>query len=410
MIILAKFLPQEDIAVYEMFWFTASILSFFWVASSINAALTFLPKLNNEERKKALFNIFLFFTVVSIVMSGILYLSAGWFTSTFGMEEELPYIPLLCLFLVFQTPSWLVQIFYLLLKKYKEIFIYGTIAFGLQLIAVIIPLLLSMGLEEIFIGLIIMSAVKFIWLLVLIWRHTTFSFDYQMLTPFYALALPLVLKAFLNRGYESIDGLIVNSYFQDESAFAVFRYGAREMPYVTLFIGAIVTAMLPKMASDLEGGMQKLKEQTFNLSKWMFPLSAVFMLISPWIFAHAFNPEFRESAYVFNVYLLMLSSRMLLPQTVVMAKEKSYFLLLSAAIEIIVNVSLSLVFVHIFGLLGIAFASVIAFYVNKLNQIIYLKKKHDISPSQYIALRPHFAFSVLLYGSFILSLFLNGQI
>jgi len=410
MIILAKFLPQEDIAVYEMFWFTASILSFFWVASSINAALTFLPKLNNEERKKALFNIFLFFTVVSIVMSGILYLSAGWFTSTFGMEEELPYIPLLCLFLVFQTPSWLVQIFYLLLKKYKEIFIYGTIAFGLQLIAVIIPLLLSMGLEEIFIGLIIMSAVKFIWLLVLIWRHTTFSFDYQMLTPFYALALPLVLKAFLNRGYESIDGLIVNSYFQDESAFAVFRYGAREMPYVTLFIGAIVTAMLPTMASNLDGGMQKLKEQTFNLSKWMFPLSAVFMLISPWIFSYAFTPEFRDSAYVFNVYLLMLSSRILLPQTIVMAKEKSYFLLLSAAIEIVVNVLLSLLFVRIFGLLGIAFASVIAFYVNKLNQMFYLKMKHDISPRQYVAVRPHFAFSVLLYGSFVLSLFLHGQI
>ena len=410
MIILAKFLPQEEIAVYEMFWFTASMLSFFWVASSINAALTFLPKLNMEERKKALFNIFLFFTVVSVVMSGILYLSAGWFTSTFGMEEELPYIPLLCLFLVFQTPSWLVQIFYLLLKKYKEIFIYGTIAFCLQLVAVVIPLLLGLGLEEIFIGLILMSGLKFIWLLVLIWRHTTFSVDYQMLTPFYALALPLVLKAFLNRGYESIDGLIVNSYFQDESAFAVFRYGAREMPYVTLFIGAIVTAMLPQMASNLAGGMQTLKEQTFNLSKWMFPLSAVFMLVSPWVFGWAFSPEFRDSAYVFNVYLLMLSSRILLPQTIVMAKEKSYFLLLSAAIEIIVNIALSLLFVRIFGLLGIAFASVIAFYVNKINMMVYLKTKHDISPSQYVAVRPHFAFSALLYGSFVLSLFLHGQV
>ena len=280
----------------------------------------------------------------------------------------------------------------------------------MQLVAVIIPLLLGLGLEEIFLGLIWMSAVKFIWLLVLIWRHTTFSIDYQMLMPFYALALPLVLKAFLNRGYESIDGLIVNSYFQDESAFAIFRYGAREMPYVTLFIGAIVTAMLPQMASNLEGGMQSLKEQTLKLSKWMFPLSAAFMLASPWIFAKVFSPEFRDSAYVFNVYLLMLSSRVLLPQAVVMAKEKSYFLLLSAAIEIIVNVSLSLLFVRIFGLLGIAFASVIAFYVNKINQMIYLKTKHDISPSQYVAVRPHFAFSVLLYGSFVLSLFLHGQV
>ena len=92
-----------------------------------------------------------------------------------------------------------------------------------------------------------------------------------------------------------------------------------------------------------------------------------------------------------------------------MAKEKSYFLLFSAATEIVVNVVLSLIFVRIFGLLGIAFASVIAFYVNKINQMVYLKMKHGISPSQYVAVRPHFGFSLLLYGSFVVSLFLHGQ-
>lgn len=406
MVVLAKFLPQEEIAIYEMFWFIVSMLSFFWVSSTINAALTYLPKLLKEDQKKALFNIFLFFITTSVLISGLLYFGSDWFTQTFGVTEELPYIPHLCLFLVFQSPSWLIQIFYLLLKKYKSIVVYGSIAFGLQIVAVVVPLLMNWGLEEIFIGLILLGLMKFLWLLFLVFKHTTLSLDFSITKPFLLLAIPLIMKSLLGHGYEYIDGLIVTSYFTDENEFAIFRYGAREMPYVTLFIGAIVTAMLPEIALDLQRGMETLKQRTKEVMQWMFPLSAVLMLLSPYLFEYIFNPEFRASAFVFNVYLLMIASRILLPQVVVMAKEQNYFLVLSALVEVSINILLSFIFVRYFGLMGIAFASVIAFFVNKINMIVFLKKKYNISPSQYVEGSTYFMYVALLYGSFGLSLFL----
>ena len=405
MVILGKTLPAEEISVYESFWFAAGMLTFFWVASCINAALTYLPKLSAAEQGKAFFNIFLFFTAVSILVSGLLYFGGNIFLKTFAVRSELPFIGLLCIFLVLQTPAWLVQIFYLLLKKYRNIYVFGTVGFALQLLAVIIPLWAGGGLEMILRALIWMSAVKFIWLVVLLLRHAVFSFDFKMLLPFFALSLPLMLKAFLNHGYEYIDGLIVNNFFDDPAAFAVFRYGAKEMPYIALFIGTIVTVMLPEFARDLTGNLAVLKRKTQRLSQWMFPISSGMMLVSPWLFVTVFSEEFRASALIFNVYLLMLSSRILLPQTIIMAKEKSYFLLYSAAVEIVVNVALSLLLVRYFGLAGIAFASVVAFYVNKLNQIFYLKKRHGIAAGSYIPLRAHFGFSLLLYGSFLGSLY-----
>lgn len=407
MIVLAKSgLPQGDIDAYEIFWFLASMLSFFWVSASINAALTQFPKLEEGEQGKAFFNIFIFFLGVSAFISAGLYFGAESLAELFSFQAELPYLPLLSIFLLFQTPAWLVQIYYLLLKKYRRIIVFGTAAFSLQLLAVILPLTLGQGLEEIFYGLIFTAVFKFVWLLLLLYRHAEPVLDKRLLQVFLLLALPLVLKAFLNHGYEYIDGFIVNDFFKEENKFAIFRYGAREMPYVTLFIGAVVTAMLPEAARDLTGGMSELKEKIRNLARWMFPASAVLMLLSPLLFEWGFNPEFRESAFVFNVYLLMLSSRILLPQVVVMAKEESWFLVVSALIEIIVNITLSFVLVRIIGLSGIAFASVIAFYVNKVNQIIFLRLRYGISPSAYVPIKAHLAWSVLLYGSFGLSLLL----
>lgn len=410
MILLAKFLPQELISVYEAFWFTASMLTFFWVSSCINAALTWIPKLSETDKRKAYFNIFLLFTAVSAVISLLLYAAGDWFNETFGAGGELSFAPLLSVFLLFQTPAWLVQVFYLLLKKYREIYWFGTLTFGLQIAAVIVPLWYGRGLEAVFWGLIMTAGVKFIWLLVLLVRHAHWRADGRLLTPLLLLSLPLVLKSFLGHGYEYIDGFIVKAHFTDENAFAVFRYGAREMPYIALFVGAIVMAVLPVMSENSESGMRELKQKTLQLARWMFPVSSLLMVVSPWLFASVFNPEFRDSAYVFNVYLLMLSSRLLLPQTIIMAKEENYFLLVSAVIEITVNIVLSLLLVRIFGLSGIAFASVIAFYVNKINQMIWLQVRHNISPAHYVAWRPHLLFSLLLYGCFAISLSLHGII
>lgn len=411
MVILAKSsLTQQEIAQYELFWFLISMLSFFWVAASINALLSYLPKQEESVQKKILFNVFVLFTVISLGIGALFYFSSGWFMSVFGVEKELPVLHLLCLFLAFQTPSWLVQVIYLLLEKFRLIFVYGTVVFFLQILAVLVPLLMGLGLYEIFFSLVIVAIFRFLWLLILIFKHTEQVLDLQLMRPLLLLALPLVLKSLLGRSYEYADGFIVTSFFEDENSFAIFRYGAREMPYVALFIGAVVTAMLPIASRNLPESMETLKQKATNLSRWMYPISILLLFISPFVFENVFNAEFKESAYIFNAYLLLLSSQMLMSQVVIMAKQKNYLLLLASAVELIVNIVLSLILVRIWGLLGIALASVVAFYVDKIIHIVYLKTKLGIEPRQYIPLKNHFMWTFLLYGAFVLSLFVHGQI
>ncbi|MEO1715241.1 MAG: lipid II flippase MurJ, partial [Bacteroidota bacterium] len=225
----------------------------------------------------------------------------------------------------------------------------------------------------------------------------------RLWAPYTTVATPLLLHLLIGNSVEYIDGLIVTSYFPDEGAFAVFRYGARELPLTTLLVGAVVTAMIPVASRSLGQGMQEIRSKTLRLSHWLFPLSAVLMLLSPWLFPFVYNADFQESAIVFNWYLLILGTRILLPQVLLIAKGHNYFLVISAIIETLVNVGLSLWWVRSYGLGGIAAASVVANLINKLNMMIYCRWQWGIRPGQYIALPWYFSYLALLIVAYIIS-------
>ena len=224
--------------------------------------------------------------------------------------------------------------------------------------------------------------------------------DIQLLRAFALLAFPLLLHNLIGSSVEYIDGFIVTSHFEEEGAFTLFRYGSKELPLVTLLVSALVAALLPEVSENVAKSLGNIKQKTLRLAHILFPASILLMLLSEWLFTNVFNPEFREAAAVFNVYLLILSSRILLPQVIVIAKQQNYFLVIAGIIELIINVILSLIFVRIWGLPGIAFASVLAYLLNKVLMIIFLKSRFQINPSQYIPLNWYFFYNLLLFGTF----------
>ena len=153
--------------------------------------------------------------------------------------------------------------------------------------------------------------------------------------------------------------------------------------------------------------MKQVRERTAQLAAWLFPLSALFMLLSPFAFPLVYNDDFALSARVFNVYLLILSSRILLPQVIVIGQGKNYFLVVSALIETVVNIALSLWWVRWLGLEGIALASLVAFSVNKANLIAFNYWKLGISPGEYLPWKKLLWLNLLLAAAYFASLYLS---
>ncbi len=70
--------------------------------------------------------------------------------------------------------------------------------------------------------------------------------------------------------------------------------------------------------------------------------------------------------------------------------------MLVAGLELSVNFGLSILFVHQFGLVGIAFATVIASILDKLVLMVWLKSSEGILPTSYWPWKWHLGYSVVI--------------
>ncbi len=402
-ILLAKSgLPTFEIAIYEAFLFFSNMVSFFAVGGGQNALLQFFPKLQSKQQKVALYNIWVLFLIGSIGAAAILLLGQNWLLGLTKFETPPPFL-LIGLYLIFNTPSWLTPVYYLLLEKHKDIIFYGSLIFVAQIFVVLCPIWLGFTLKETFLGLILLAILKFFWSIFILFRHAIFHISKSLISQYLILAFPLVLHVLIGSSVEYIDGIIVTNNFEDD-VFAIFRYGAKELPLTLLLVGALVMALIPEVSKNAEKGLEKIKIETNRLSAWLFPFSCILMFASPFLFPLFFNSDFKASATVFNVYLLVISSRILLPQVVLIAYQKNYYLVWSAIIEVTLNIILSIWWVKHYGIVGIAFASVIAYLVNKAIMIFFNWKLLKIKPQAYIDLHKYLIYNTLLFGSYFMSI------
>jgi O-antigen/teichoic acid export membrane protein len=394
-------LSTAEISIYELLIFLSTLVSFFWVMGGQNALLQYFPKLEILTQKKAFFNAFLLFFGFSIVAGAMLWIGKNFFFDYFNKGEELPYLHLICWYIIFNTPAFLIHIYYLVLEQFQRLLVWGAFTFGGQLLAVVVPIFWGYSLEMTFQVLLILSVLRFLWALQILVKNATFQIDFSFLKNYIWLLTPLLLQVLIGNSAEYIDGLIVQANATSNKAFAIFRWGARELPISLLFVGAVMTAMIPKVAENKEAGLALMKQKTDELSRWLFPLSMVLMLLSPLLFPIAYNADAVESAQIFNVYLLILSSRILMPQVVIMSHQKNYFLVVSAIVEIAINVVLSLILVKVYGLVGIAFASVIAYLVDKILLIIYSHQVLKTPVTKYVSIGKYFFYNGLLFASYL---------
>ena len=218
----------------------------------------------------------------------------------------------------------------------------------------------------------------------------------------FQLSLPLMLSFLASGSSEYIDGLIVKAKF-DELSFALYRYGAKELPVLLIIANTFSTAMIPAISENFEKGLAELRQKSSRMMHWFFPLTLGLMLLSPWIYKYVFNENFVYSALIFNIYLLLIIPRLLFPQTILTALRRPRYVLLSSVIEIAINVACSVYFANLFGLAGIALGTLIAYVFDKLFLIIINYLVLNISPNRYVNIRPYLVYVILTFVCFGIS-------
>ena len=388
-IFLAKVgLSKEQIGVYETVLFISGLFTFFWVSGLIQSMLPLVGS-DLKEKSNALFNVFVVLVTFSIfvVVIGLIFEP---FFRTFSTISNFPYFKLALLFAAVSAPGNLAEYIFLVRGASKKIVVYGLVVFFLQLLVVVAAIVLGFGTLGAVYGLLVLAAFKTLWVFYLVVRYSTLKISTPFILHFLSLGLPLTGKMLVGGSASYIDGLIITSRF-DLASFVTFRYGARDLPLVTLMANGLSNSMLPEFSENnrLTQSLKLLKNRSKKLMHILFPVTIVSIILSKPLFPIIFNPEFAESASIFMVYLLTVSSRILFPQTIAIGLRKTKALLLISIVELSINVSLSLLLINYLGIVGVAWATVIAFLIEKLLIGGYIYFKNGIKPSSYIPLKPY---------------------
>lgn len=389
------------ISQYENLMLVTGSLTFFWVSSITN---TLIPYYNNSDeatRKKLLFNAFILLTAFSI-LAAIVIMVMGRIKG-----KDIDLYNMFALVVLLNTPTWIVDYIFYLKEKYRSLIRWGIITNIVWIMMLCLPLYFRQSLNLAINLLLVLSLIKFNYTIILLMKFSTISVNTRLMKEFMSKVWPYMFSILLAGSMDYINGYIIGYYFSEEE-FAMFRYGARELPIFLILANSlsnVYSGEIAKYNKDglLTDGLEKFKRSGQRLMRWLFPGTMILMFLSPYLFKFAYNEGLIQGYRIFNIYLLLIIGRMIFPQTVIMGIMKSRIFYLISSNYLIINCLLSFWFVYLFGITGIAYAFVISSLVEKIMLAIYCKME-GIAFRQYTAVGEYLAYSVLTLVVFYLSL------
>jgi O-antigen/teichoic acid export membrane protein len=381
----------------------SSSLTFFWVSSITNTLIPFYNSCDEEKQKRILFNAFAVLTIFSFL--------AGVVTAIIGhikYPKDADLFQMFALVVFLNTPTYIADYIFYLKGKYKSLIIWGVFSFAAHIILLCVPLYMRQTLNLAINLLVILSMIKFNYTLILLMKYAIVSFHTRLIQEFMRKVLPFLFSILLAGSMDYINSYIVEFYFTPVD-FAIFRYGAKELPIFLILANSLSNIYSGEIANynkngNLAEGLAKLKASSTRLMRWLFPATIFLMLVSKYFFELAYNKDLIQGYKIFNIYLLLIVSRMLFPQTVVMGLMKNRIFYLVSSNYLIINCILSFWFIGIWGIEGIAYATVISFMIEKILLIIYCKME-GVDVRKYTSLYEYLLYAGITVAVFFLNLF-----
>jgi len=397
-IVFAHHYSKQEIGQYEVMLFIASAVSFFWLSGILQTFLSLVKddetSTRNSTKSSHYFNSFILLVFFSALAILFLVVFRQQFQNILNGANQIHYFNWLLAYLFLSSPSNFIEYLFLSKSKPLHIIVYGLVSYGLQFIFLTIPPLLNLPLDYSIIGLIAINALRFIFLLLILHKYSQFRLNFPFLKKHIKLAYPLIFSSLLSGSGQYIDTAIVTHFF-DTEMFAIFRYGAREFPLVIILANSFSLAMIPEFSKlSMAECLLKIKSNSLRLMHILFPLTAILILSSNWLFTFFFTESFSLSAKIFNIYLLQIVFRLIFPETILIGKRITKIFLAVSLAEILLNVALSLFLVRFIGISGIVYGTILANLFERFVLIIIVKKKLHVKVRDYIPVSWYLAYSM----------------
>lgn len=392
-------LSALEIGQYEMMLYIGTALTFFWVSGLSQA----IPPVQIKWQESGFFRVaFLVFQVLALLVMGVGFLMEDWLVPGLTGVGHVPSIRLYGLFLVLNIPTFVLEQYYLVRGQALSLLRWGVLIHTGYLLALLIPIWMGYGLSGGVSCLVVLAFMKWLWALFTLRHDAPVQYPWRQVADYLVYSFPLVINVLIGSMVLIFDNWLVGYVYQSEEVFALYRYGSRELPLATALVSGLSMAMLPALSAKQPGAMTTLRRQTTRLMHLLFPLTIILLFAADGLFPWVFNADFASAAPLFKIYLLLLATRVLMPNVVALALGHARVLLLASLLELVVKVALGWVFIHWWGLPGLALSVLIAFAVEKLVIAAHLERS-GIKTAEWLDMGTFLLYVGALYTAYALS-------
>ncbi|MFZ4544031.1 MAG: lipopolysaccharide biosynthesis protein [Saprospiraceae bacterium] len=394
-ILFSKFYSIEEIGQVEGLQFILATFSVFWLNGILQWFLPTYQTSEMELRANLLWRVFGLLLLFSTVLIGsILFFKPVVFSFFLHQKPYSSTEPFL-VYSLFILPSYFLEYVLFVKQKYSAILLISSFSLFFQNAA----LFLGDDLYVVFAFWALLAFVRFAYLFKeLLPFSKLLRWNFR---PILVVAGPLIIYTFIAQWAVAYDSWLVNFFYKgDPFYFAVFRYGARELPLVLALASGLSAAMSSKIAENFKEGLGLLKVKSKRLIHFLFPFTIILLLGSNTWFPLVFSEALSESVLIFDIFLLLIISRLLFPQAIALAKGEQKAMMLISIVELLVNMLASFYLAGIYGLPGIAVGTLLAFTLEKILIAVWLYKKFGLVPGEYTPVKSFLIYSILLIAVF----------
>ncbi|RYD82793.1 MAG: hypothetical protein EOP53_02680, partial [Sphingobacteriales bacterium] len=229
---------------FENLVLVGSSFTFFWSSGFINTFIPFYQRVATSKKRTTVSTTFILLSFFSLVFgSAVFILKPFLFEGTYG--DFTLYIT----FAFLTAPTFLTEFIYLSINKPKAIFAYAIVVSGLHFACVFFPLILGFSITGVLFCLAFLGISRYLFAASLVLKVAgSFRFDNALAKNFLRASLPVVGTLLLGGSMLYIDSYIVRFNY-NTLQFAIFQYGARELPFVLLMASALSNVASAEVAS-----------------------------------------------------------------------------------------------------------------------------------------------------------------
>jgi O-antigen/teichoic acid export membrane protein len=386
----------EAVGQFEAMLFAGAVAAFFWANGLLQGVIPQYSRLREEERPVFLFQVFALFGLFSALVCGVFWVArsallpaltglpfaAGWGWFLLYLWVHLATLPL--------------EHTYALHGRARALLGWGALSFGGYVVAVALPAFAGWGLSGSLQALAALGLVRLLWCVVALRDVVRTAWRPLFWQRYVRFSMPLVLNLLVGQAIVLFDSWLVGWYYSDESIFALYRYGSRELPLALALASGLGTALTARMAAEPAAGLAEMRREGVRLFHRVFPVSMVLLVVSPWLFRTLFGPAFEPAAALFNIYLLLTISRVLLPNAIALAYGHAHALLRVGLLELLLKIVTGFLFIHLWGLPGVAWSAVLSFFGEKMALMWYVRQRLGVAVSEWLDTRWFVGYSVML--------------